>query len=328
MPTRPGVAARLGAGCGLALIASLAAFALGGLPARAEPTPQEIEQQIDEAWRELEPVIEEHNATRIELAEREAEAEELAEEIEPLQLQVDLAMAEVSDIAVEAYKGGTVSAFNALLTSGSPYTFAEQLAALDQVAQGRQQQIAEVVEAKDALAAEQAELDALVTELTEREAELAERAADIDAEIDRLQELRIDAYGEDGGLGDLRPAPCPTSYPGGDAGEVASFACDQIGKPYYWGSAGPDSYDCSGLTMTAWAQVGVNLPHNAAQQRAVTRSIDRSELRPGDLVFYSNLSHVGMYVGDNWIVHAPQSGEPVRMSPIDRSPVHSYGRPG
>ena len=308
--------------------ATLGAFVLAPA-AYADPTPEEIEAQIDDAWRELEPIIEEHNATRIELEERREEAERLSEEIEPLRLKVDMAMDEVSDIAVQAFMGGHVSAFNALLRSGSPYTFAEQLSALDQIANVQQQQISEVAEVKEELEAEKAELDALVEQLEIEEADLAERAEEIDTEIERLQEMRIEAYGESGGLGDLRPVPCPTTYPGGDAGEVISFACAQIGKPYVWGAGGPDSYDCSGLTAAAWAQVGVNLPHNAAQQRDAVRYIDRSELRPGDLVFYySGLSHVGLYAGDGWIVHASQAGVPVRMSPIDQSPIHSYGRPG
>jgi len=314
-------------------IIAVAAATLGALvlapAAHADPTPQEIEAQIDEAWRELEPIIEEHNATRIELEQRREEVAELSEKIEPLALKVDLAMAEASDIAVQAFRGGQLSAFNALLRSGSPYTFAEQLAALDRIAKSQQAEIAEVAEAKDELEAEKAELDALIAQLEEEEAKLAQRADEIDAEIERLQELRIEAYGETGGLGDLRPVPCPTTYPGGTAGEVISFACSQIGKPYVWGAAGPDAYDCSGLTKAAWAQVGVYLPHNAAQQRSAVRYIDRSELRPGDLVFYySGLSHVGLYAGDGWIVHAPQAGVPIRMSPIDQSPIHSYGRPG
>src|SRR5690606_25946638 len=262
------------------ILVTIIATTLGALvmapPAYANPTPEEIEAQIDEAWQELEPIIEEHNATRIELEERREEAKRLSEEIEPLQLKVDMAMDEVSDIAVQAYMGGQVSAFNALLRSGSPYTFAEQLAALDQIANAQQQQISEVAEVKGELEAEKAELDALIEQLEKEEAELAERAEEIDAEIERLQEMRIEAYGESGGLGDLRPVPCPTTYPGGTAGEVISSACAQIGKPYVWGASGPDSYDCSGLTMAAWAQVGVNLPHTAAQQRNVVRYIDRS----------------------------------------------------
>lgn len=298
-------------------------------PAYAAPTPEEIEAQIDEAWRDLAPVIEEHNATRAELADKKAAVEDLEEEIAPLQLKVEVAMAEVSQLAVYAFKGGDASAFNAMLTSGSPYVLAEQLTVLDQIARIRQEQIAQVVEAKEEYEAQKAELDALVDELSTMEQQLAQEADEIDAEIEKLQELRIEAYGESGGVGELRPAPCPAEYYGDAGSAAASFACEQVGKPYVWGASGPDSYDCSGLTMAAWSNAGVSLPHNAAQQRSVTSYVDRSELRPGDLVFYySDLSHVGVYVGDGWVVDASQPGVPVRMRSMDAAgQIHSYGRP-
>jgi peptidoglycan DL-endopeptidase CwlO len=298
--------------------------------AHADPTPEEIEAQIDSVWRELAPVIEQHNATRIELAEKREEAEKLADRIAPLQLKVDVAMAEVAEIAVRAFKGGNASMVNALLSSGSPYTFAEQLTVLDQVAKVRQHQIAKVLASKEEYEAQKEPLDLLVAELEELEQELAEKADEIDAEIDRLQALRLRAYGENGGTGQLRPAACPAEYPGGPAGEAASFACEQIGKPYGWGTSGPSSYDCSGLTSAAWRHAGVSLPHNAAQQRNAVRYVDRSDLRAGDLVFYyGDLSHVAIYVGDGWIVDAFQPGQPVQMRSLNRpGSIHSYGRPG
>jgi archaellum component FlaC len=313
-------------------LAVATAFAVTGQAAsvaHADPTPEEIEAQIDETWRELAPVIEEHNATSAELREKQSAVEELEEEIAPLQLKVDMAMAEVSEIAVYAFKGGDASTLNALLTSGSPYTLTQQLTVLDQMARIRQEQIAKVVEAKEEYEGQKADLDALVDELSAMEEELAEKAEEIDSEIERLQEMRQEAYGESGGVGELRPAACPAEYYGDGGSAAAGFACEQVGKPYVWGSSGPDSYDCSGLTMAAWQQGGVSLPHNAAQQRNVTRSISRGELRPGDLVFYyGNLSHVGIYVGDGWIVDASQPGVPVRMRSMDSAgPIHSYGRP-
>jgi cell wall-associated NlpC family hydrolase len=306
---------------------------LVGLPsgtASADPTPEEIEAQIDAVWRELAPVIEQHNATRIELTEKREKADELAERIAPLQLKVDVAMAEVSEMAAYAFKGGNASAVNALLSSGSPYTFAAQLTLLDQIARVRQQQIAEVLESKEEYEAQKEPLDRLVAELAELEKELSDEADEIDAEIDRLQALRLRVYGETGGTGELRPAPCPAEYPGGPAGQAVTFACAQIGKPYGWGSSGPDSYDCSGLTSAAWREAGVSLPHNAAQQRNAVRYVDRGDLRAGDLIFYyANLSHVAIYVGDGWMVDAFQPGQPVQMRRIDRpGSIHSYGRPG
>lgn len=309
----------------------VATFAVVGLPAPAHAQdPADIEAQIDEAWRELEPIIEEHNATRIELQEAKQKVKKLNKKIKPLRKEVDRAMAAVSEIAVQAFKGGgNAATFHALLSSGSPTQLADQLAALDQMAKAQQEEIAEVAEARDKFENKKGEVDELVAELTEAEEDLAARAGEIDKEIDRLQELRIEAYGDGGGVGDLRPAACPTTYPGGAAGEAITFACAQIGKPYSWGASGPDAYDCSGLTMRAWGAAGVSLPHNAASQRANVRYVDRSDLRPGDLVFYyGGVSHVAIYAGDGWVVDAPQAGEPVRMTSIDRMPINSYGRPG
>jgi cell wall-associated NlpC family hydrolase len=313
----------------VATVAMLLAGGLAASTAYAQPTPEEIEAQIDRAWRELAPVIEQHNATREELKEKKAQAKELEDEIAPLQLKVDRAIAEVSELALHAYTTGDTSAFNALLTSGSPYTFAEQLTVLDQIAKRRRAQIAKVVKAKEKYEERKAELDALIDELSAMEKELAEKAEEIDAEIERLQALRIEAYGRSGGVGELRPAACPAEYYGDAGSEAAKFACEQVGKPYAWGASGPDAYDCSGLTMAAWSRAGVGLPHNAAQQRNVTRYVDRSELRPGDLVFYyGDLSHVAIYVGDGWIVDASQPGVPVKMRSMDApGPIHSYGRP-
>jgi hypothetical protein len=296
-------------------------------PAQAQD-PGDLEAQIDEAWLELEPIIEEHNAVRVELKDKQGAAEELADKIEPLELKVDLARADVADLAVYSFKGGNMSALRALLTTGSPLTLAQQLSVLDQVARAQGAKISKVLETKAEYEAEKAELDLLVAELAEMEEQLAARAEEIDAEIARLQELQLEAYGEGGGIGDLAPAACPASYPGGPAGVAVNFACAQIGKPYGWGQSGPNAYDCSGLTAAAWQAAGVSLYHNSAVQRDQVAYVDRGDLRPGDLVFYySGLSHVGMYVGGGWIVHASQAGQPVHMSPIDQSPIHSYGRP-
>lgn len=301
---------------------------LVGAPAQAQPTVAEIESQIDEVWAELEPTIERHNAVRQDLAAKKKQADELQKKIKPLQIQIDLAMDRVSEFAARSYKGGSPSVFNAILTNGKPTHLADQLELLDQFARRQARDVQAVVDLKNEYAAKKAPLDDLIVELTSTEAQLAAKAKEIDAEVDRLQDLRLEAYGSTNTLGSLRPAPCPATYPGGAAGKAVTFACAQIGKPYVWGSAGPGSYDCSGLTLAAWAQAGVSLPHNAARQRQVTANVSRDELRPGDLIFYySGLSHVGMYVGNGWIVHASQAGEPVQMRKIGSS-VHSYGRPG
>ena len=108
------------------------------------------------------------------------------------------------------------------------------------------------------------------------------------------------------------PAPTPAAQ------TAVNTAMDQRGKPYEYGAAGPDSYDCSGLTQYAWAAAGVQLPHSSRQQSEIGTPIARADLQPGDLVFfYSPVSHVGIYIGNNQVVHAPTEGDVVKVSDID-----------
>ncbi|WP_240742312.1 NlpC/P60 family protein [Micromonospora zingiberis] len=313
----------------LAALAATAVILTGGATAaHADPTVDDIERQIDADWNRLEALIERHNATRQDLAGKRREADALAARIGPLEQQVDVAMTRVGALAARAYKGGTVGAVNALLGSRSPGEVVEQIGLLDRYAHYQQQDVRQASELRDELAAAKAGLDRTIVQLTRAEADLAAKRRQIDAEIDRLQRLRLRAY-DNGGGGPLRPAPCPAGYPGGPAGVAVKFACAQIGKPYSWGAEGPNAYDCSGLMLAAWARAGVALPHNAARQRQVTASVSRGDLRPGDLVFYyRDLHHVGMYVGGGWVVHASRAGQPVKMKRMDSSPIHSFGRPG
>ena len=112
-------------------------------------------------------------------------------------------------------------------------------------------------------------------------------------------------------------------------GPAVAYAKAQVGKSYVYGAMGPDSFDCSGLTMAAWKQAGVSLPHSSSAQYASGRQISESELQPGDLVFYySPISHVGMYVGNGQIVNALNPGSGVQISGLHDMPYSGAVRPG
>ena len=105
--------------------------------------------------------------------------------------------------------------------------------------------------------------------------------------------------------------------------QVATLARDQLGKQYQWGASGPDRFDCSGLAHYVFGELGVNLPRVSRQQARVGQQVGRSELQPGDLVFFnlsgSSINHVGIYLDDGEFVHAPRRYEPVRIDSLNDS---------
>jgi cell wall-associated NlpC family hydrolase len=112
------------------------------------------------------------------------------------------------------------------------------------------------------------------------------------------------------------------------AAKVAVWtALAQRGDPYVWGGDGPSSFDCSGLTQYSWGKAGVYLPHSSRTQSTMGSYVSKSSLRAGDLVFfYSPVSHVGIYIGAGYIVHAPGSGDVVRMAKLAYMPSYAGAR--
>ena len=101
------------------------------------------------------------------------------------------------------------------------------------------------------------------------------------------------------------------------AQKAIDAAMAQRGKPYVWAAEGPGSFDCSGLVLYAYKAAGISLPHSSKGQAGMGRAVSRAELQPGDIIaFYSPVSHVGIYIGNGQMVHAPTSGDVVKVAPL------------
>ena len=303
------------------LLCAVAAVGVMLVPtaAHATPSPSSIEKQIDEQWNKLEPVIEQYNDVHNQLLKNRAQLKKINARLAPLQLQVDLALSQVGGMAADAYKHGSPGAMTAMVVSGSPTGLTEKLSFLDQIARHQHEQVAGVAKLRDKYAKDKQALQTLTDSVAARDKDLATRKKEIQKKVDDLQKLRIRAYGESGANdGPLRTGPCPVDYTNDKGGRAAQKACSLIGIKYIFGAEGPNGYDCSGLTKVAWAAVGVGLEHFTGSQVNAGRAVSRSQLQPGDLLFYgSPVHHVGLYVGGGTMVHAPHTGDHVRMAKID-----------
>lgn len=181
---------------------------------------------------------------------------------------------------------------------------------------------AELTEAVDT----RADAKELVKRLSGDIDDLEEKVDDLTDERDELKnkiaaESKPESTESDSGSEDDSPAVSSNG-----SGAVA-FAKAQLGDAYVFGATGPDTWDCSSLTQAAWAAAGQSIGRDTYAQWGGMTHIDRSDLRPGDLVFYGSQSHVAIYVGGGQVIHAPQPGEVVKYSPVDMMGIDGYARP-
>ena len=313
------------------LAAAAAVLVVPVSPAHAAPSPGSVEDQIDQQWNKLEPVIEQYNNVHNKLLANRKSQVALRKRLTPLEVEVDVAMAQVRGLAGEAFWQGSPGAVDAMIMTGDPTGLTQRLVFLDQYAKHQRAEVKDVAALRDKLTTDKRDLDSLTATLATQDTALARSKTAIEKKITDLQKLRIHAYGVAGSDdGPLRTGPCPVTYTNDKGGRAAQKACSLIGKPYVFGAEGPGGYDCSGLTKTAWASVGVHLEHYTRDQWGEGRPVGKSDLQPVDLVFYypGSLHHVALYIGGGQVVHAPHTGDQVRMATIDRGPIAGYRRPG
>lgn len=354
----------------LAPTTSAAADPLADKRAEAERIAEQLEQQGER----ISILAEEVNNARLEADKVETAAAAAAAEVARTEQQVLDARNRLRLQAVNAYvRGGQLPAVQMLVTGdqddfGIRQSYVKAVVGKEQVAlaelhrareerqgkrasledaRGRARDALATMEAsrRQAAAAEatqratlgrvQGELAALVeADRRRREEEAARRAREEilrrQAEEERRRRSTTTTTAPRGGS-TAPPAPTagPARPPAAGASAAVAEAKEQLGKPYEWGAAGPDSFDCSGLTQWSWKAGGKSLPHSSQAQYSATSRVNLSDIQPGDLTFYgSPIHHVGIYVGDGKMVEASETGKPVRYASIFRSDLVGVGRVG
>ncbi|TDO29830.1 cell wall-associated NlpC family hydrolase [Kribbella sp. VKM Ac-2527] len=329
-----------------AVVASVL-FVQNSADADPKPTLEQAKAQVAELQHKAEAAGEAANDLRGQIKASSDRVKSLQAGIKTQQVQVDGVKRQIGSLAVAGYQTSGMTTTAQLLLSTNPDQFLSQ-ASTAQAFAGQQNSALrrfQTAQGKltDLQASEQSELAAL-QEVQAKQNELkkqiqtnldaaekvlsklsdAERAriqAENDREEDAARKSRPTREGDR--LDDLN---IPVS---GRAGAAINYAMAQLGDPYVWGADGPSSFDCSGLTMAAWARAGVSLSHSSKAQASEGRRVSKSMLKPGDLVFYySPISHVAMYIGNGRIVHASRPGKPVKIDDVDLMPYNTAVRPG
>jgi peptidoglycan DL-endopeptidase CwlO len=321
-----------------AVVLPLAGLWMAAVPAGAEPASrQSLEQQLDRLNQEADQLVEDY-------LEQKAVLDSIRKDIAGLRDRTSKAerdyrglQAAVSAQWTAAYVRGTGTDIASLLGAGDPTVALQRMQSLELLAQRNEDMAVSLQaarrsydESRSTLVGAEQRQAAEVARLAARTAKVKDAVRRTEALLARMsatQRARVVGSGPGGG-GSTPAAPLPNLPPAsGAAAKAVAYAKAQIGKPYAYGASGPDSFDCSGLTMMAWAQAGVSLPHSSREQYSVTRRVSRSELRPGDLVFYySPISHVSIYVGNGMRVTATHTGSTVKLQSLGTSIV-GYGRP-
>jgi cell wall-associated NlpC family hydrolase len=315
-------------------VAGAVGVLLTAAPATAAPaTSAEAAELVAARGHELEVVTEQFNEARETLAAQQAAARDAGVRLEQATAALGTAQQQVRGLARSAWTGEGLGSFQALMTSDSADDFVDRMSTLQLVA-GHQNGILEaaaganVAAAQAQAAAQDAAVRAQATydEVAGQQAALQKQVAEYQAVYDRLtaEEKRAAAAAShpDRVSRSAQREPAAASGPVVASSDAAQTAVDvamaQRGKPYVWAASGPDAFDCSGLTAYAYKAAGISLPHSSALQSGIGQAVSRAQLQPGDLVFfYSPVSHVGIYIGNGQMVHAPTSGDVVKVAGID-----------
>ena len=314
---------------GLAMVAVVGV--IPSTPAQAEPNIKDAQQRVDRLYQQAEQASERYNSARLELRSLQGDLESLRADEKRQGATFDQVRDQVQDSIVRQYEGEGLSTVSQVVVSDDPQAFLDQLSTMSAFNDMQSQLFdkysteSEALQLRhDATAKRAADIAALEKQLAADKATADKKLAQAKSILSDLQAKEREAIVSRGVM--RVPSDVPAS---GRAAAAVRYAMAQVGDAYVYGATGPNAYDCSGLTMMAWAQAGVGLPHSSSAQFSSGPHVSEGDLQPGDLVFYYHpISHVAMYIGNGMVVGAQNPSVGVRVVGLHSMPYVGAVRPG
>ncbi|OKJ99849.1 glycoside hydrolase [Streptomyces sp. CB03234] len=305
---------------------------------------EEVRREIDTLYRQAASATDAYNLAEERAKKQSAEIVKLAQAIVDGQARIEDLKTRAGAAARAQYRNGGIPDEAQLVLSDDPQLFLSGVGRLQQGQKATKDLLAELKQRQADLEAYTKDASAHWTRLEASRVQQARTKKQIEtkiaaakklesqletAERERLLQLERDEQAQAQtawlGSGVLKETGGSVSPQGKKAVE---FATAQLGKPYVWGAEGPGSYDCSGLTSQAWAAAGTGIPRTSQEQWRLLPRIDVKDMRPGDLIIYhADASHVGLYIGDGAIIHAPRPGRNVTVAGAGSMAILGVVRP-
>ncbi|MDH6452325.1 MULTISPECIES: C40 family peptidase [unclassified Streptomyces] len=339
-------------------------------PADDRPSLEEVEKKVDDLYRQAESATDSYNAAKEKTTKQRKQVDTLLDDVAQRTQKLNEAREELGSFAAAQYRTGAAAPDTAtFLLADTPQDYFDQAQLMGRLTSRQKGAVDDYVSEQSATMKKRQEASQSLQTLSETQSDLKTAKATVQKKLadarDLLSELTAQekarlaaiekrkqeeaarraaelaqqqAAAEKAAQQESAPAStgsststAPDSSYATKAAKALAFARAQIGKPYVWGATGPDSYDCSGLTQAAWKAAGVDLPRVTYDQVNAGTTVSLADAQPGDLVFfYDDISHVGLYIGNGMMIHAPKPGAYVREESIyydGESGIHSVVRP-
>ncbi|MFI2257683.1 C40 family peptidase [Streptomyces tubercidicus] len=336
-------------------------------PRAPKPTVEEVQKKVDDLYHQAETTTQKYNAAKERSDAQRATVDGLLDAAAKRAEKMNESRRKLGSYASAQYRTGGMNPTAQLMLAKDPQQFVDRNHLMERLTDQQKQTVSDYQEQQAAAAKQRAEATRNLEQLQTSQTSLKESKRSVQGKLAEARQLlsRLTAQ-EKARLAELErqkeaaakrraaeearkqqererqrqhdgDGSTGGGSTGGSTGDSAStkgakalaFARAQIGKPYVWGATGPTSYDCSGLTQAAWKAAGVDLPRTTWDQVKEGQRVATKDLQPGDLVFfYDDISHVGMYIGNGKMVHAPKPGANVREESIYYMPIYGSVRPG